>query len=126
MPGKEMGTRSTRRSAQDWHSLIGEWQRSGIDLTEFCRERRIAPSSLRWWRWRLGIPSDRAPIRSAGVARRAAREGNEWIRLEIESPSSNDAVFELHWPSGRVLTIPAKLDSEALGRLLAVVERSAC
>lgn len=51
MAGKETGLRVPRRSAQDWCGLIEEWQGSGIDLTEFCRERRIAPSSLRWWRW---------------------------------------------------------------------------
>ncbi len=38
MPGKEMGTRGPRRSAQDWTGLIKEWQLSGIDLVEFCRE----------------------------------------------------------------------------------------
>jgi hypothetical protein len=126
MPGKEMGSRGPRRSAQDWFGLIEEWRGSGIDLTEFCRERRIAPSSLRWWRWRLGLPSDRAPIRSVGVSRTPSRAANEWIQLEIESPRSSDGVFELRWPSGRVLAIPANFDSEALGRLLAVVERSAC
>lgn len=126
MPGKEMGPRGPRRSAQDWRGLIEEWQASGIDLTEFCRERRITPSALRWWRWRLGIPSDRAPIRSTGVARPATRERNDWIRLEIDSPSSSNATFELRWPSGRALAIPGNFDSEALCRLLAVVERSPC
>ena len=126
MPGKEVGKRGPRRSAQDWSGLIEEWQSSGIDLTEFCRERRITPSALRWWRWRLGIPSGRAPIRSTGVARETTPKGNEWIRLEIETPRSSKAVFELRWPSGRVLAIPGDFDAEALCRLLAVVERSAC
>lgn len=126
MHGKELGPREPRRSAQDWRGLIEEWQASGIDLTEFCRERRITPSRLRWWRWRLGIPSDRAPIRSTGVTRRATRERNEWIRLEIDSPSSSNAAFELRWPSGKVLSIPGNFDAEALGRLLTVVERSVC
>jgi hypothetical protein len=123
MPGKETGPRGRRRSAQDWRGLIEEWQGSGIDLTEFCRERRIAPSSLRWWRWRLGIPADWAPIRSAGVVRRATRK-NDWIRLEVESPSWNTTAFELRWPNGRVLSIPGNFDAETLGRLLAVVERA--
>ena len=126
MPGKQMGTRGPRRSAQDWRGLIEEWQASGIDLVEFCRERRITPSALRWWRWRLGIPPGQAPIRSVGVARRATRKGNEWIRLEIESPSSSYEAFELRWPSGRVLAIPRNFDAEALCRLLAVVDRSPC
>jgi hypothetical protein len=105
--------------------LIGEWRDSGIDLAEFCRERGIPPSSFRWWRWRLGrssIPS--ADPARGGVARRPER--NEWIRLEIESSSSKSGAFELRWPSGMVLAIPADFDAEALGRLLAAVERSAC
>lgn len=117
--------RGPRRSAQDWRGLIEEWQESGIDITEFCRERRIAPSSLRWWRWRLGISSNLSSGPAGGDAvRRAPR--NEWIQLKIESTNSNTGLFELRWPSGRVLAIPADFDAEALGRLLAVVERSAC
>lgn len=128
MRGNEMGDQVPRRSAQDWLGLIGEWQESGINLTEFCRERRISPSSLRWWRWRRGISSN-LPAGSTGpalrgVARRAPPK--EWIRLGIESPSSKSGVFELRWPSGIVLAIPADFDAEALGRLLTAMERSAC
>lgn len=122
MSGTELVPRRPRRSAQDWRDLIEEWQGSGIDLVEFCRERRIAPSSVRWWRWRLGIVPDSYRTNS----KRVLGETKDWIQLEIESPSSNAAGFELRWPSGRVLAIPCNFDVEALGRLLAVVERSEC
>lgn len=124
MGGNGINDRGPRRSAQEWRGLIDEWQESGIDLTEFCRERRIAPSSLRWWRWRLGISSNLSAGLAGGAVRRAP--GNEWIRLEIEGSHSNAGGFELRWPSGRVLAIPADFDADALGRILAVVERSAC
>lgn len=121
-----MGKRVERRSAQDWQVLIAEWQGSGIDLGEFCRERRIAPSSLRWWRWRLGISSDRGSISAVSAAGCSTQKGNNWIQLEIETSGSNRSAFEVRWPSGRILRIPADFEAEALGRLLATMERSAC
>lgn len=125
MGGNEESLGRPRRSAGDWRGLIEEWRESGIDLTEFCRERRITASSLRWWRWRLGISSDPSACKAGGGAMlRAPR--NEWIQLEIETPKSTGRGFELRWPNGRILAIPANFDAEALGRILAVVERSAC
>jgi hypothetical protein len=59
MPDREMGPRPAAEcSGRD---LIEERHGRGIDLTEFCCEWRIPPSSLRWWQWRLGIPKDYAP-----------------------------------------------------------------
>lgn len=122
-----MAEGKVRRRAQDWRVLIGEWQESGIDLVEFCRERRIAPSSLRWWRWRLGGSSEgRQASTALSAIARPTRKGNNWIQLKIESSASPRSPFELRWPSGTILAIPADFDSEALGRLIAVMERSPC
>ena len=86
-----------RRSAEAWRGLIEEWQHSGLELVQFCSEKRISPSYLKWWRWRLRITVEqkqkeykrpeevRQRVRARQAARRlAARKGQPkkgWIVL---------------------------------------------
>jgi hypothetical protein len=125
MAAKTAGRRP-RRSAEFWRGLIEEWRTSGLDLAQFCRERQIRPTSLRWWRWRLGVSVERSASKAAHGGRRSASSKGDWIQLEIEERSAGTAPFELRWPNGMVLSIPADFDAGALGRLLAQLESSAC
>ncbi|WP_308365343.1 MULTISPECIES: IS66 family insertion sequence element accessory protein TnpB [unclassified Microbulbifer] len=45
-----------RRSAEQWQSLIDEWQVSGMPATQFCTERTIGYASFCQWRKRLATP----------------------------------------------------------------------
>ena len=125
MAAKTAGQRP-RRSAEIWRGLIEEWRSSGLDLAQFCRERQIRPTSLRWWRWRLGVSVDGAAGKADDGGRRSAPAKGDWIQLEIEARSAGRAPFELRWPNGMILSIPADFDGGALGRLLAHLESSAC
>lgn len=126
MASKKTAQRGPRRSAEIWRGLIEEWQESGQELTRFCREKQVSASSIRWWRWRLGISADRTDRRSTGISHKAVSAGQDWIELEVETQSSSGTSFELRWPDGMVLAIPADFDSQSLGRLLSVLERSVC
>lgn len=114
-----------RRSADTWRDLIEEWQESGQDLAEFCRVRLIAPSSIRWWRWRLGLSAARGPKRP-GKAKASGLAKREWIELAVEAERSGKTPYELRLAGGVVLTIPPDFESGTLDRLLSVLERSLC
>ena len=42
-----------RRSAQQWQALVEQWQTSGQNASEFCREQNIGYASFCQWRKRL-------------------------------------------------------------------------
>lgn len=122
--------RRERRSAGAWRQLIGEWQLSGEGLASFCKRRRVSASTLCWWRWRLGLGGGR------GVGSRSARREEKapapWIEVQAsrqqraEGATARGRGFELRWPDGLALSVPAEFEAEALERLLAVLEASAC
>ena len=126
MAGNKVGKRGQRRSAQTWRLLIEEWQETGLELAQFCSERGIPPSSLKWWRWRLGISANQSPSKPAVLPQKVGSPP-AWIRLKVDTPvSAGKTPFELRWPDGLVLAIPADFDSLALNRLLSLLERPAC
>lgn len=46
--------RPERRSPQHWAAVVKEYTTSGQSQRQFCGERGIGQSSLRYWRRRLG------------------------------------------------------------------------
>jgi hypothetical protein len=122
-----------RRSASEWHTLVSKLAESGEDLAQFCRRQGIYlgiyPPTLRWWQWRL-----RGSTRVAARPPRPAPAVTEPIRsqftelrvLEEASPAVAADGFELRWPDGLTLAIPAQFDEVALRRLLVVLEVAGC
>ena len=43
------GSSAVRRTAADGRALIEQWRRSGMSVTEFCREQAVAAHVLRYW-----------------------------------------------------------------------------
>ena len=125
---KQTAGRQQRRSAETWRGLVEEWQQSSLELVQFCREKRIQPANLRWWRWRLGIPAEKGSSRQLVQAPPTGPMKQDWIQLEIQTPhfEIDSAPFELRWPDGRILAIPPRFDAPALSRLLALLEKSPC
>ena len=48
-----MGKKRTRRSAQQWQSLLDNQQSSGLSAAAFCKAQGIAYQSFMTWRKRL-------------------------------------------------------------------------
>ncbi|WP_081193859.1 IS66 family insertion sequence element accessory protein TnpB [Halomonas sp. KM007] len=46
-------TYTPRRSAEQWQSLIDQWQASGQSAKQFCEERALGYASFCQWRKRL-------------------------------------------------------------------------
>jgi hypothetical protein len=42
-----------RRTREQWAADVAAFEGAKVPLERFCAVRGIAPSTLRWWRWRL-------------------------------------------------------------------------
>lgn len=113
-----------RRSAKEWQTLVSKLAESGEDLAQFCDHQGIYPPTLRW-QWRL-----RGSTRGFGRRLPPAPAAAELVRsrfmelrvLEQAAPAVAADFFELRWPDGLTLAIPAAFDAAALRRLLVVLE----
>jgi hypothetical protein len=127
MAEKQASTK--RRSASEWRALLSKLAASGEDLGQFCGRQGIYPPTLRWWQWRLrgsthgpAVPAHRAPAAAEPIR----SQFTELRVLEKASPAVATDGFELRWPDGLTLSIPAQFDEIALRRLLAVLEVAGC
>jgi hypothetical protein len=39
-----------------WQGHVARWQKSGLSIYEYCRQKKISDTSFRYWRKRLGYP----------------------------------------------------------------------
>jgi|SRR5579864_385723 len=127
----ESQTSAKRRSAKEWQTLVSKLATSGEDLTRFCRRQGIHPPTLRWWQWRLRGPgSGLAPAPRPALTPAAADSIRvEFTELRVPEAASRSVTadgFELRWPDGLTLAIPAQFDEVALRRLLVVLEVGGC
>jgi len=127
----ESQTSAKRRSAREWQALVSQVAESGEDLTQFCRRQGIHPPTLRWWRWRLrGANRGLAPTpRPAPTPTTAEPLRVEFTDLRVPETAARSVTadgFELRWPDGLTLAIPAQFDEVALRRLLVVLEVGGC
>lgn len=52
-------TYTPRRSAEQWQSLIDQWQASGQSAKQFCKEQALGYASFCQWRKRLSRPEEK-------------------------------------------------------------------
>jgi len=43
----------TRRSQEEWQTLIRRWQQSGLSATNFCKQHHLSSASFYQWRKRF-------------------------------------------------------------------------
>jgi len=107
--GRELPRTSSRWSAAEAQALLADCRRRGLALAEYCRRRKIGYERLRRWRGKLEVsrpePLVLAPVRV------------------VAAPSPVSAGrMELRLADGRRVRLGADFDSEALSRLLRVLE----
>ena len=116
-------TSNERKSPRSsyWRERIEEWERSGLTQVEFCRQKKLSLSSLRWWKWelarrdRLGSQPMFLPVRLTDL------EGQEKARSR-EPGNALEIVVE----SGYRIRVPEHFNPETLLRLLKTLEASRC
>ena len=106
------GGRGGRASREVWARRVGEWRRSGVSASRFCRGRGFAVSTFRWWAWRLGS-SGEAAAECAGLVR---------IEVDAPEPACSPVPFEIVLPDGIEIRVVSGFNADALRRLLYCVE----
>jgi transposase-like protein len=110
-----------RVSRAEWAKRVERWRDSGLSAAEFATEIGVNPRTLTYWKWLLRQEArPKRPSREAATASRPAPAASAFV--EVRSTPGN-AAFELALGDGRRLQIPTSFDSDALARLLAVLER---
>ena len=121
-------TGGRRRSEAEWRSQVEAWRTSGRGIEEFCHGRGLSASTFRWWRWRLSS-ADR--VDGGGDSSATLGSERSWIAVDLGAPArapeaTSSRAYELRWPDGLTLLVPADFDRESLVRLLAALEVSSC
>jgi transposase-like protein len=115
-----------RRSAAEWQRLIAQLPEDQDSQAEFCRRRGIHRPTLQWWRSRLRRRGAAPPAKVASTSPPPGSRFTELQVVQATTASSKVAGFELRWPDGLLLAIPASFAEESLRRLLRVLEESGC
>jgi hypothetical protein len=58
----------TRRSSEQWTTIVAAFEDSNQSIERFCGKRGIRPGTFRWWRWRLRDSSAATETSSAPLA----------------------------------------------------------
>jgi transposase-like protein len=127
MAEKRASTR--RRSSGEWQALVSKLAESGEDLAQFCRRHGIYPPILRWWQWRLRGSSHGLARSGRSTPAAAGPIRLEFTELQVPEATPRAVAgdgFELRWPDGLTLAIPADFDEGGLRRLLVVLEVGGC
>jgi hypothetical protein len=113
--GRSGSTTSVR--ARQMRRTLARWQRSGLTLREFGRQRGIPVSTLTWWR---------QVFRRAGEeAGNGAAVENAVVFTELPQPAnvpSTPSVLEIVLHSGHVVRVPAGADTGTLQRVLQALQ----
>jgi hypothetical protein len=111
-----------RTGREEWAKRVERWKDSGLTATEFATELGINPRSLRFWKWQLGKGGESVAKPPSASAKRGMESPAETLPLIELAPSASPVRFELELSGGRRLTIPSTFETDALRRLLAVLE----
>jgi len=103
----------------EWLKRVERWRDSGLSAKEYAAETGLKASTLSYWKWRLKSEAKPAP-RSTG---RKQPQGRSLPFIEVAAGAIATSRFEVELAHGVIVRMPMDFDSEALGRLLAVLEQ---
>jgi hypothetical protein len=103
-----------------WAKRIERWRDSGLSAAEFATEIGVTPKALSWWKWQLGKGEKRKPAQRRQKTVKVALSPMTFVEMSARARSD---VLEIVLPSGVRIRVPAPVDSDALGRVLDVLEK---
>jgi hypothetical protein len=106
-----------RRSRADVQRLVEEFKRSGLNRSEFCRQRQLALSTLK--RHLANEPAAPAESRRAGSRLVAVEVLKRRAKPLPAAPSGGVAVL---LAGGRRIEVPPAFDPQTLHRVIQVLE----
>jgi len=108
-----------RADRETWAKRVERWKDSGLSAAEFATEIGVSAKALSWWKWQLSKGEKRKVARRPKAPKVAL---SPMTFVEMSAPARFD-VIELVLPSGVRIRVPAPVDSDALGRVLDVLEK---
>lgn len=108
--------RSRRRRGESfWRRTLMAQRHSDLSQTEFCRRNDLALSTFQYWRRRLRDEPTQTETE------RDAPQAPEFVELVAPMPGpapTSAGWFELTFPSGVQLTVPAGMEGRAVAEIL--------
>jgi hypothetical protein len=94
-----------------WRRQFSEHRGSGKSIAEFCRRRRIPLHQFHWWKRRLSL------LDGQDEEGQAENEPG-FVPVRLPAFSFSVGLIEVVHPSGCVVRIPPRFDTDALRRVL--------
>lgn len=94
----------TKRSSEEWFSLIQECRTSGLAVRDFCSIKGIHPSNFYYW-----------------VKRQRSTDETGFVPVTISKPavhSSLQQMVEIVYPNGVSLRLSSEVDIRMLSQLI--------
>ena len=93
--------------------VLTAWQRSGLSIERFARQRGLVPQRLFWWKRKLARPDKRTAMGSSPALLP--------VRVTSESARRGEPVTVL-LRTGHMLKVSHGFDEEAFARVVALLE----
>jgi hypothetical protein len=109
-----------RADRETWAKRVERWKDSGLSAAQFATEIGVSAKALSWWKLQLSKGQQRKPAQKRSRTRKVAL--SQMTFVEMSAPGRSDAL-EIVLPSGVRIRVPAPVDSDALGRVLDMLEK---
>jgi hypothetical protein len=107
-----------------WRPLIEEWRQSGLNSSEFCRQKNITPSSFAYWRKEILLREQKRQARRAAARAKTSQAAANFVPVKVVGENGDAAAIEVVLAGGRALRVSGDFDPELLGKLIATLEAS--
>lgn len=94
----------TKRSSEEWFSLIQECRTSGLAVRDFCSIKGIHPSNFYYW-----------------AKRQRSTDETGFVPMKISKPDSrplSQQLVEIVYPNGVSLRLSSEVDIRMLSQLI--------
>jgi len=94
----------TKRSSEEWFSLIKECRLSGLAVRDFCSIKGIHPSNFYYWAKRQRTPNEPG-----------------FVPVTITQPSvpaMSQQIVEIVYPNGVIIRLGSEIDNRILAQLI--------
>lgn len=97
------------RSETDWFSLVEAWQSSGLSQSEFCKSKKLSPSSF--YNWQIRYRKKHPDRRVSGVFTKIMAPSPRFIEIANDartrlSEEDNSRVLKIKTSYGWSVELP--------------------
>ena len=113
-----MGIRRSGDRSAYWRKMIAAQAKSGLPISHFCKRDGLSEGSFYLWRKKLAA----AVVDSPPSSPPSAMPETHFVPVQLEPPVA--PTFELSFPNGCRLAVPAQFEESALRCLVQLIGES--